>query len=795
MRMSSQRQSLTSSTLNPANALRSSTNTGNRAVTTPSTGYDIITGQPIEPTVPRPRAPSFSQSQNQAPPSQSLRKSTSRPSLLPKPEQHVPVVSQQKYQDDTLALQSRVNKLEYEIRNLEAERGMIGLQHEKELREAQARADADYRKYQDAESERLKALRQYEAAQRQMSHIRDRGLNDAAAIEKRARELQNQNAILREDNEDLEGRLTDMEREMRRIQVEEVESKRSQFEHTLQETAAELEEMKSRFSVVNSRLIEKEQLAEDLERKMLDLNNKVGGGAELEVLSREYTEQMENLTQMENREKEYKAKIRRLEDERRSVNVVIEEKRALQLQIQVLKEAERRASELEIQKDILEDEKRTWSTLLERDGEDQEFDTPEAIVRALLSERIEHAQVLERVGVAESESLGKDEAMRALESENNVIKAELEKAKETISTFDDEASSSDDKKLKYFDRQLQLAQKEIGYLRAQLETYSSEEMSVLDPSTIDTAKNTQISRLESVLSEYKSEIDSLHNQITSLESAPPPSTPSRPQQLAGTKRPAPNDLEDYESSQMGALTRKNKNLTLALQKTTQQSQMLATELQATRSQLKSLRASTSVRVLELRDNPTAQHAAIKAETLRVLKQENTDLMAQLRGQELENLNVVPVSSLDALKLDLKAMEGVLADKDKRMRRQREIWTEKAAEFRDVISSVLGYRVTFQANGKVKVRSMYYKPAGQDLEDEEEIPEEDREDYIEFDGDKGTMKIGGGKDGAFGQEIDEMVRYWVGQEQEIPGLLAAMNLEFYEKFRRADKEGGQDVSEE
>ena len=170
-------------------------------------------------------------------------------------------------------------------------------------------------------------------------------------------------------------------------------------------------------------------------------------------------------------------------------------------------------------------------------------------------------------------------------------------------------------------------------------------------------------------------------------------------------------------------------------------------------------------------------------------------MAQLRGQELDDLKVVPVSSLDALKLDLKAMEGVLADKDKRMRRQREIWTQKAAEFRDVISSVLGYRVTFQANGKVKVRSMYYKPAGQDVEDEEEIPEEDREDYIEFDGEKGTMKIGGGKDGPFGQEIDEMVRYWVGQEHEIPGLLAAMNLEFYEKFRRADKESGQEEMEE
>lgn len=799
MRMSSQRQSLTGSSLNPANVLQSSTSARNRTANAPSTTYDIITGQPIESATVKPRRPSFSQSQTQPPPSQSLRKSTSRQSLLPKPEQAVPIVSQQKYQEDTLALQSRVNKLEYEIRNLEAERGMIGLQHEKELREAQARADADYRKFQDAESERLKAIRQYEATQKEMRDVRDMGVNDAAAVEKRARDLQNQNATLREENEDLEGRINDMEREMRRIQVEEVENKRSQLEHTLQETAAELEEMKSRFNVVNSKLVEKEQLSEELERKMLDLNNKVGGGAELDVLRREYTEQMEALRQIENRERDYKAKIRRLEDERRSVNVVAEEKRALQLQIQVLKEAERRASELEIQKEILEDEKRTWSTLLEKDSGEQEFDTPEAIVRALLTERIEHAQVLERVGIAECESLGKDEALRALESENNVLKAEVEKAHDSAAASSTEALTSHAQTVQRLERQLQLGQREIGYLRAQIESYSNEEKALLESATADEEKDAQITRMEAVLGEYKSEIESLQRQITTMQPAlPPPSTPSRQQQLAGTKRPAPEDSEDSESSQLGALTRKNKNLTLALQKTTQQSQMLATELQASRSQLKALRASTSVRVLELRDNPTAQHAAIKAETLRVLKQENTELMTQLRGEGSENVKVVPVSSLDALKLDLKAMEGVLADKDKRMRRQREIWTEKAAEFRDVISSILGYRVTFQANGKVKVRSMYYKPSGQDQDpsqgdqEEEEIPEEDREDYIEFDGEKGTMKIGGGRDGPFGRDIEDIVKYWVGQEHEIPCLLAAMNLEFYEKFKRAEKGDGAGV---
>jgi mitotic spindle assembly checkpoint protein MAD1 len=66
---------------------------------------------------------------------------------------------------------------------------------------------------------------------------------------------------------------------------------------------------------------------------------------------------------------------------------------------------------------------------------------------------------------------------------------------------------------------------------------------------------------------------------------------------------------------------------------------------------------------------------------------------------------VPISVVDRLKLDLVEMEKVVAEKEKRMRRLREIWTDKAAEFRDVIASVLGYHVYFLPNGKVRVKNI------------------------------------------------------------------------------------------
>lgn len=787
MRLSSQRASLSGNRQNVTistpsqTALRTSSNGANRGVTSLSTSYDIITGEPIETAPSQPRRSSFSQSQTNIQ-GHPLRRSTSKQSLLPQPEKPAQTVTRQKYQDDTLALQARVNKLEYEIRNLEAERGMLTLQHEKELREAQARADVDYRKYQDAESERIKAVRQHETAMKEIRSVRDKGANDSATVERKARDLQTQCDLLREEKEDLEARLSDVEREMRRIQVEEVEGARSRLERTMQETAAELDEMKSRFETVNSKLQEKEKYAEDLEKKILDLNSRSGGGEELEVLKREFSEQMTNVRRLENLEREQRAKIRKFEDERRSVNVVLEEKRALEVQIQVLKESERRASELELQKEILEDEKRTWTSLLDKEGEDgsREFESPEAVVSTLVNERIEHALVLERLGAAESEVVGKDEALKALESERNTLRAELESAKENVQMADAPPTEPESKIVKRMERQQQLANKEIEYLRAQLETFNAEELTMMENSNFDSQRAEQIQRLETLVTDYKSEIESLHTRISTLESQPAP--PAQPQPLAGQKRKS----EEPESEQLGHVLRKNKNLQVVLQKTTQQSKMLATELQAVKTQLKELRASAQIRILELRDNPTAQHEAVKMETLRTLKQENIELMTQLRGdaESMSRVRVVPVSSLDALKLDLQAKDTVIADRDKQMRRQREIWTKKAGEFRDVISSILGYTVIFQPNGKVKVRSMYYNPSKDNPDDqaeEEEIAEEDREDYIEFDGDKGTMKIGGGRDGPFGQDISETINYWVGEKKEIPCLLAAMTLEFYEKF--------------
>lgn len=641
---------------------------------------------------------------------------------------------------------------------------MLALQHDKEMRDLQAKADADFKKYQTAESAAQKATQRYENLQKEIRDQQDQNINEKGALERRLRDVQDQNASLKEDAEDAQARLSDSERHYK-FQLNDVEAKRVALQETVDQLRQDLDQLSQNSENAQTRLAQRDAEVESLESQILELKTHAGDSDALSVLQNQLSEQVTHIRNLESANREQSNELRKLRDAHRSVQVVEEQKRGLETELQVLKDVERQLGEAQIQKEILQDEKRQWTTLLEQNGQEPEFSSPEAVVKALVEARIEVASLSERIGSIEAEATEKDELLRAVDTERNSLKEELEKAKASPATTPE---TNDNKAYKRLERQKNLAVKETEYLRAQLSSFDSEE--TMENPGYDNQRAAQIKQLESLVDQYKAEIAALHAELSKAESAGAAGEPR------GTKRRAESqDPEADNSAQIGPLLRKNKNLQVALQKTAQQSQMLATELQAAKSQLKSLRESAKTRVLELRDNPTANAEAIKMSTLRTLKEENRDLLSQMRGESLQGVKVVPVSTLDALKLELQDMEQVVAEKEKRMRRQREIWTEKAAEFRDVVASVLGWRITFMPNGKAKVKSLFYGRAGEESDDEDE-------NYIIFDGENGTMKISGGADGDFAREIKEQVDFWVKEKKEIPGFLAALTIQFHDEYR-------------
>jgi mitotic spindle assembly checkpoint protein MAD1 len=144
------------------------------------------------------------------------------------------------------------------------------------------------------------------------------------------------------------------------------------------------------------------------------------------------------------------------------------------------------------------------------------------------------------------------------------------------------------------------------------------------------------------------------------------------------------------------------------------------EIQALHHRLSCMQG-TSTRILQLKDNPTSREQAVKLSQLTALREENRALLAQVEGRVEDIGKVVPVSTLENARADVRSMEKVVAEKEKRMMRLKEIWSAKSLEFREAVYSLLGWKIDFMPNGRVRVTHMF---AGNE------------EQTIEFDGEAG-----------------------------------------------------------
>lgn len=589
---------------------------------------------------------------------------------------------------------------------------------------------------------------------------------------------------MQEDVDDAQAQLSDQERQYK-YQTNELETVRSQLQKTLEDLRNDLEGVRTSLQATQERLSQRESDIANLESENIRLKAEGSDAETLTVLKRELSEQVNHIRNLETTNREQATQIRHLRKIQKNVEVVEEQKKSLENQLQLMKDVEAQLGNVQIQKQILEDERRSWTSLLQVDGQPAEFDSPEAVVKALMQERIEKATLVDKLGSVEPQLLEKDEIINSLETEKTNLRQEVEKLRSTGAAA---AGGAVDSRVKArLERQRALAVKEVEYLREQLKTFDTEEITMNeDMSRFDEQKSQQIAKLESLVDEYRVELQKAHEELSKREAPSQEDTQPR-----GVKRPLSPAESDAESERLAVLARKNRSLQDSLSKSEQNATLLRRELEATKAHLSELQAQSRTRILELRQNPTAEAENLKLSTLRALKAENRDLLAQLRGEHM-NVKVVPVSTLESMKLELQEMERTVAEKEKRMRRLKEIWTAKSSEFREAVASVLGYKLDFLPNGRVRVTSMFhlspaYRHGDRNASADSRGPGSmgnGEENSIIFDGENGTMKISGGPNSLFALEIKHLIKFWVEERKDIPCFLAAMTLEFYDKTTRA-----------
>ncbi|KAK3687738.1 spindle assembly checkpoint component Mad1 [Podospora appendiculata] len=665
-------------------------------------------------------------------------------------------------------LKADVNTLRYQINNYEQEKELVRLQMENEVRDTKRRAEEDFKAKQAADGDKTKALRHVEALQTELESLRADHDTQKRELEARARDAQEEARLLQEQLEDLSAAKDEAARMAERGMTD-LRARISALERTAQETEQESRTREDVLERTQALLAERDETLGSLEADVLRLKAQTGDAETISVIRRELSDQVTHIRMLEAKNRDQLAELKHLRQTHKAVEVVEEEKRSLQRRMEAYESLEAELAEERTQRQRLEDERRAWTAYLESTSNSDhpiEFDSPEAVARALIEERLKSASLLERLGSLQPEIADRDNIIRTLEDEKHNLRSQIEKLKTAGG-----ANTGNDKARARLDRQRALAVKEVEYLRAQLKTFDMEDMT-LAPESVDEQKMKRIQDLEDLVDKYKQEVDTLHADLSSTESTStsPSTNPAQP--LTGTKRLRDDADLEADSEQLGQLARKNRKLQADLSEAQTALQLLQKEHEVSTSQLASAKEQLKTRVLALRSNPTSDFEAVKTSTLAALKLENAELVAHIQRQPTL-FATIPASQLAAAQREVAEARAETASSQKSSRRLKEVWAAKSAEFKEAVFSTLGWTVSFIPGGKMRVESVYH-PSVTD----------EHENSIVFDGEKGTMKVGGGPKSAFANRIGDNIKFWVRERGCVPCFLAALTLEFYDEHTRA-----------
>lgn len=661
---------------------------------------------------------------------------------------------------------AEISDLRYTLETIKGDSDIKQLQYQNELRKAKELGDEEFKKKQAAEGDKNAAARQAERLQQELDELRAKQDEEKAQLERRVRSAEDQSRLLREETEDLRAAKEDAARlEERRVadlqaQVQTARNEVAQLEHDAQSREDVLRQAQAQVKA-------SEDTINNMEGEILRLKAQTGDADTMAIIRRELSEQVTHIRSLEATNREQLTELRHLRQNHKAVGIVEEEKATLQRKLEAAEEVKAELASERRQRERLEAERLAWAAYLEREGQ-ADFDSPEAVARALVQERFNSASLLEKIGSIQAQLAEQGATIQGLEEEKANLANEVEKAK---SINGPATSGSFEKARLRLERQRALAEKEVKLLREQLKMYETEDVTI-QPEKYDEKRAQRVQELEDLVDKYKGEVKALEAQLSALE-VPINNLAA----VAGTKRPAPSDeAEATQNEQLGQLTRKNRSLQDEIDSLRTKYKVLEKELSVAREQLNAAKQSSSVRILELRSNPTATHQAVKQATIDELRAENEQLRSMIHDGDMSSFQSVPVSTLVALQRDLQSARDETASWRKKCQRLKEVWSDKSAEFKEAVFALLGWHVTFIPTNKMRVESVYY-PSETD----------EHERSITFDGERGSMKCGGGPKSEFAMKISDLVKYWVREKNCIPGFLAALTLELYEQAVQEGRE--------
>jgi len=375
------------------------------------------------------------------------------------------------------------------------------------------------------------------------------------------------------------------------------------------------------------------------------------------------------------------------------------------------------------------------------------------VTRSLASLRLEHGRVLEEFGALKAVLRQKEQEILDLTVQDDRSKQTAASLEKQLKVLEEKAGRSERRSI--------LAEREVSFLQAMLTSYSAEGPG-RNSTTVDQARGQHLMDLESLLSEYKSNTKELESELNAIGGSPGSLGSGK------TREQLQSEIEE-SNAKIGTLENDLREAEEAVEEELAKIEELEQKLFDLGGEIGAGRQiPPGTRVLTLKDNPAQQEVDLRQATLDRLKGENEALLDKLAALEsgshdagASSTNFVPKESWEAMKTEKAELILALEHKEKRVKRLQEIYAKKSNEFREVVSSILGFKLAFNPNGTVRMTSVYdlsavfvFRPS--------------------MNGDATSIQLVGQGEGG-PDDLPQLMRHWLEEVQCMPGFMASVTL--------------------
>ncbi|KAI0667550.1 MAD-domain-containing protein [Trametes maxima] len=479
------------------------------------------------------------------------------------------------------------------------------------------------------------------------------------------------------------------------------------------------------------------------------------------IVREELHRQSKHMRQLESANAKMTVELNALRERHTSVEVLKEQKRELERRVRGAEGLHEKVVKLEGELDAARREREEWaSSSLEPATPSK---TPVSVTQSLSALRLTHARLLEEHGSNVAVLCHREQELKQSQVREAEAQDIIRSLRTDVMTLKDRVTRSESK--------VSLAEREIAFLQAMVASFNAEEAAHGEAKSKE--EFTQpIHELEELVKDYKAAVADLEIQLKDARANPIVAEDLEAKQQLLV------EIEQERAAKLGA-EKELKEAEEASEKHLEKIEQLEQTLFELRGEVGAGRhLPPGTRVLCLRENPAQQWEDLSKAAMDRLKSENEALMKRLKDLEDSGARasgqqaggdeeLVPRESYEVVAKEKEKLEDELKVKEKRLLRLNQVFHAKSAEFRETLSTILGVKLAFYPNGQVRVTSQYdlnaafiFQPAGAG-------------------GEGVKMQLVGQGDGG-PEELPQLMRYWVEQEQCIPGFLASVTLQCYEK---------------